>query len=268
MTPTVTLFERPVLRRHAPKRSASHFYQAAVDDPRAVAGVDLDTIESRITAAVRLAYRVAQSLEERSTRLAKRVRAAGDQATGGSSDTKRSDRRALDATEQLIFKTMMSGLAWLEGAAADRGNPIRRAATAQFQLLGSMLGLLPTQESSAGEPPRTEHAPGRQGAEPGIEEARHSRPTQTLQIRYTKTERRPVRLVDSDLTGLAGARRTLPLTFYGGRTGRTSFEGELESRGTGYVLTVRPLRTTPVGVYRAAVCNDEDVQVGFIEMAL
>jgi hypothetical protein len=70
------------------------------------------------------------------------------------------------------------------------------------------------------------------------------------------------------LTGLAGARRTLPLTFYGGRTGRTSFEGELESRGTGYVLTVRPLRTTPVGVYRAAVCNDEDVQVGFIEMAL
>jgi hypothetical protein len=31
---------------------------------------------------------------------------------------------------------------------------------------------------------------------------------------------------------------------------------------------VRPLRTTPVGVYRAAVCNDEDVQVGFIEMAL
>ena len=105
-------------------------------------GVPLDSVESAVTAAVRMGYKVAAAQIERTARIARRFRDAGDQAAGARRDQgESSERKALDASEQLIFKALMAGLGWLEGVAADNGNPVRRIAAAQFQMLGAMLGL-------------------------------------------------------------------------------------------------------------------------------
>jgi hypothetical protein len=105
-------------------------------------------VESAVTAAVRLGYQVAEAQIDRTARVAKRFRDAAGRAAGGKG-AGTEGRQALDATEQIIFKTMMAGLSFLEGAAVDHRNPIRRAATAQFRLLGSMLGLLPPDDASS-----------------------------------------------------------------------------------------------------------------------
>ena len=67
--------------------------------------------EDAVVAAVRLAYQVAETQIERSARLARRLRKAGDRAVGA-----RSDRKAVDATEQMIVRAMMGALTWLEGS--------------------------------------------------------------------------------------------------------------------------------------------------------
>ena len=53
----------------------------------------------------------------------------------------RSDRKALDATEQLVFRAMMSALGWLEGLAAEGDSPLKRLVLAQYRILGSVLGI-------------------------------------------------------------------------------------------------------------------------------
>ena len=41
------------------------------------------------------------------------------------------------------FKPTTALLGWVEGAASDRGNPLKRLAVAQYRLLGSLPGLTP-----------------------------------------------------------------------------------------------------------------------------
>ena len=272
-SPARIRFERPLLKRYEPNRAASNFYKAAVDDPSAIGGIPLDSVEAAVTAAVRLGYKVAEAQVERSARLAKRFREAGDRTTGGSSDEKRSDKQALDATEQIIFKTMMAGLGWLEGAAADRGNPVRRLATAQFQLLGSMLGLLPAEAPGAGEThPPDEPSPAERGGaamrSTGTSEAGTGR-TQPL-IKHDKAAngRRPVRVVEWELSSET-REGTFELTFYGSDSGSSTFRGRLHSGRAGRsVLTVRTSLKTPTGLYKAAICDDAGVQVGYIELTV
>ena len=104
-----------------------------------------------MTAAVRMAYKVAAAQVDRSSRLAQRLRDAGDRAVGPGSD-----RQALDATERLVFRAMMGGLTWLETAAAERDSPLKRLLAAEYRIVGSMLGLVPTDGSSPpGDPRRT-----------------------------------------------------------------------------------------------------------------
>ena len=132
------LWARPQLEDAGPIRNASGFFRTAEGDGSALGGVPLVAAEDAVVAAVRMAYKVADAQLQRSARLAERLRKAGDRAVGEGSE-----RKALDASEQLVFRAMMSGVEWLEAAAAERKSPLKRLMTAQYMLMGSMLGLGP-----------------------------------------------------------------------------------------------------------------------------
>jgi hypothetical protein len=129
-------WRRPPTERSGPDRGAGGFYRTADDPTMTLGGIPLNQTEDAVVAAVRLAYRVADAQIERSSRLAERLRQAGDAAVGT-----RSDRQALDATERLVFNAAMSGLGWLEGIAAEGDSPIKRLLAVQYRMLGAMLGL-------------------------------------------------------------------------------------------------------------------------------
>jgi hypothetical protein len=135
---TPSPWSRPQLERSGPKRVAGGLYRTSDDGRNGISGVPLVAVDDAVGAAVRMAYRVAEAQIDRSTQLARRLRQAGDRAVGG-----RSDRKAVDATEQLIFKAAMSALSWLERSAAEP-DPVKRFASAQYQLVGSVLGLTPS----------------------------------------------------------------------------------------------------------------------------
>ena len=129
--------------RPEPKSPVRHARPEASTGPRrirrpSVKSVPLTEAEDAIVAAVRMAYGVASAQVERSGRLAQRLREAGDREIG-----ERSDRKAIDATEQLVFRAMMSALGWLEGLAAEGDSPLKRLVLAQYRILGSVLGIDP-----------------------------------------------------------------------------------------------------------------------------
>ena len=129
-------WSRPSLERTGPIRSAGGVYRTAETGGESLGGVPLVTAEDAAVAAVRMAYRVAETQIARSGRLADRLRDAGDRAVG-----EQSDRKALDATERLIFRSMMSAAAWLEAGVAEGDTPVRRLMATQYRVIGSMLGL-------------------------------------------------------------------------------------------------------------------------------
>jgi hypothetical protein len=268
-------FTRPLPSRHGPNRAAANFYRAAGDNPDTIGGIALDSVEAAATAAVRLGYRIAEAQIDRTTRIAQRMREAGDRATGGSTDSKRSDRKALDATEELIFKGLMAGLGFLEGAAADRGNPIRRLATAQFQLLGSLLGLTPDRDTSRGrrtEPPvdddyddAVDQTP--KGVSPRAPKATRRPPQVKHAPRAGSGGRRAVRVTEWHLSSDAPP-GSYPLMFYPEAPPATAFPGELGVTRSGATLTVKTSAKTRAGRYQAAICDDDGLQVGFIELTV
>ena len=90
---------RPPLARDRPVRTAGGLFRTAQGTSAGIntglGGVPLIATEDAVVAAVRLAYKVADAQIDRSARLAQRLREAGDRAVGA-----RSDRKAIDATEQ------------------------------------------------------------------------------------------------------------------------------------------------------------------------
>jgi hypothetical protein len=248
-------FARPRLERVGPDRRARNFYRSAASGGPAIGGIPLDSTEAAVVAAVRMAYRVAEVQIERSARLARRLREEGDRAAGP-----RSDRQALDATERLVFRAMMSLLSWVEGAASDRGNPLKRLAVAQYRLLGSLLNLAPAD------------GPQRRRADRPVERSspRERAPRFPVRIQLSGPERRPVRLTAWEYGGDTSAPATIPVVFYHvDRASVNALEGALvigDQRSVTLRLTTSS--THRAGRWRAALCDDQGYQVGRIEIML
>lgn len=271
--------ERPTVERIRPNRGAGNFYRAASDDSRAVGGIPLDNVEATVTAAVRTGYRIAQAQLDRSARLARRLREAGDEATGVGEDGQRSDVKALDATEQLIFKGLMSGLSWFEGVAAEGDNPLKRLATAEFRMLGSMLGLLPREPQGAGAAAGVGSRRRSEGAGPptsGASEVRRHRPLP--KIRHlsggSKSKdkaaraavQRPVRVREFEL--LDDVPGDYLVVFYH-RDLQRSLKGTLRLTPTAApVLSIATPASAPLGVYKGAVCDAGGLQIGRLDIVL
>jgi hypothetical protein len=261
------LFKRPLLTRTLPDRTARHYYRSAADDGKAIGGIPLDSTEAAIVAVVRMAYKVAEVQIDRSARLARRLREEGDRAVGP-----RSDRQALDATERLVFQAVMALLGWVEGAASDRGNPLKRLAVAQYRLLGSLLGLTPSKA------PKTEEG---RDAEDASRLADTSRPEPAadrgeewpffpVRIKHVGKERRAVRIREWEYAGEVRLPTTIPVKFYNVEPGsRRPLEGKIVVTGRrSATLTLAISQSAPAGLWRAALCDADGMQIGRIEIVL
>jgi hypothetical protein len=230
--------------------------------------VPLDSVEAAVTSAVRMGYSIAEAQIDRSARLARRLREAGDRAAGPDSD-----RQAVDATERLVFRAMMAGVSWLEGIAAEPGSPLKRLAAAEYRILGSLFGLSSAAEPSApdGRPP-ARSAGDTDASRPGTSGSaafpRASRVRVPLRIRHLGQERRAVDVREWVLDAEIPAAR-YRITFYNVERPADSIPGTLTVRGTGpATLALETSREAVPGLWKAAICDSGDIQVGHIEIAL
>jgi len=256
-------YARPSLERSKPIRTAGGLYRTAAGARPGVGGVPLIAAQDAVVAAVRMAYRVAEAQIDRSSRLARRLREAGDRAVGA-----RSDRKAVDATEQLILRAVMGALAWLEGLADER-DPVRRLMTAQYRMAGSMFGLTPS--GAPGSPRRD--APG--GA-PRSTDATPASPPQPGGSNVTlpplkivlKGDKRPVQIRRYDVE--SGVSHKNPdLKFFSDAGVASTFKADLAIEADGRATLALWIHSDAnPGVWKTAVCDGEDVQIGVIEIEL
>jgi hypothetical protein len=249
------LWSREPPRRTSPKRGAGGFYRTAEGDGPGLGGVPLSAAEDAVVAAVRLAYKVADAQVDRSTRVAQRLREAGDRASGAGSE-----RKAVDAMEDLVMKTLMSGLAWWEGSVAEGGCPVKRLMAAEFQLLASFLGSPAarkdqTSATASDEEPRRAAAPDRTASI-----------APPLQIAH-KGARRAVRVRAWEITG-AGAIDPHVVLYNADRPESPPLAGELVLDGKAARLTLDISLTTSPGSWSAAICSPDGVQLGIVEFIL
>lgn len=252
-------FRRPALAATGPDRRAGGFYRTADNEDGTLPGVPLTGAEDAVVAAVRLGYKVAAAQIERSARLAKRLRDAGERAAGPDSE-----RQALDATERLLFDSMMAGLAWLEGVAADPSCPLKRLAAAEYRLLGSLFGLTPGE--AAAKPAHTVPAASKAGGEAAARPPQA--PVAPLRIVLLGAERRAVRVRAWEIApDLAPAE--LPVVFYSTQMiDAPPLEGQVSTATPPPTLRVTTRQRSPAGPWRAAVCLPDGEQVGIIEIEL
>jgi hypothetical protein len=254
---------RPQLERSKPIRTAAGFYRTAEGGRPGVGGVPLTAAEDSVVAAVRLAYNVAEAQIERSARLARRLREAGDRAVGA-----RSDRKAVDAVEQLMLKAIQGALVWLERT-ADDPDPVKRLLVAQYRLAGSMLGLTPSDapRSSGGDAPERSARSFDAAAPSRPERGASHAPAHPLKVVLKGQFRRPVRITRYEVA--SGALRS-EVKFYS----VTDIESDpLKADlaiGTGVhdALSLEIPRLAKSGLWKAAVCDSENVQIGVIEIEL
>jgi len=256
-------WSRPQLERSKPIRTAGGFYRTAEGGRPGVGGVPLTAAEDSVVAAVRMAYNVAEAQIERSARLARRLREAGDRAIGP-----RSDRKAVDAVEQLMLKAIQGAIVWLERT-ADDPDPVKRLLVAQYRLAGSMFGLTPSgaPRSPVGDAPERAAqsvdaaAPSR--PEPGVSYA----PAGLLKVVLNGEFRRPVRITRYEVA--SGALRS-EVQFYSVADIQSDpLKADLViDAGGRSALSLETSRLAKPGLWKAAVCDSENVQIGVIEIEL
>ena len=262
---TTVPFVRPQPGRTRPNRGAGNFYKSAVGTGEKL--LPFDSAEAAVVAAVRMGYKIAEAQIDRTARVAQRLRDAGDAAAGPGSD-----RKALDATEQLVFRAMMAGLGWLEGIACDSGNPIRRLASAEYRILGSLFGLTSSSEPAASASAGTGVGTGRDettGTIPGSpSEQGAARRRGGLRVWHRGGDRRPVQVRHWEL-GADSAPGSLDLQFFSGDRASEPWDGTLILGGeAGPVLALSTPRDAVSGIWKAAICDRQGYQVGYIEISL
>jgi hypothetical protein len=272
--PDDKLWQRPHLVRHGPRRTAGTFYRTAETEQKGtkLGGVTLNEAEDAVVAAVRMAYKVASEQVDRSTRLAQRLRTASKRAIGS-----QPERKALDATEQLVFRTMMGGLSWFESIASEEDSPLKRMLAIQYKIVGSMLGIERSEKVAPTRIPPEE--PARAPDTGGLARPRSADLGDTtgrvLKIRHTGDKQRAVRVVRFDVGDLDTLR--IDVVFYpvepSGKEAPPECTATLEIRGRGDVtLYIDTPPDMQPGLWRAAVCSTEGpqrgLQVGCIEISV
>ena len=245
--------------RSAPKRNAGGLYRTPEDGKGALGGVPLNSANAAVVAAVRLAYRVAEAQVDRSTRMARRLREAGDKQAGRSSDSK-----ALDATERLVMKTLMSGLEWWEGSVAEGRCPVKRLAAAEYQMLGTILGFTPAPQGR-----QDKAAPGAEAPAPPRPERRSRAAREPLAV-VLKGEKKHRRHVTVNAWDIASAENLDPAVYFHSvdHAGAEPIRAILEVvEGRIRLVIETPAGAAP-GRWTCAVWDQADVQVGSIEISL
>jgi len=241
-------WSRPPVERDGPVRATGTLFQS-VDPSQGGAS----TTEDAVVAAVRMAYKIAQTNVARSARLSQRLRRAGDRAVGA-----QSPRKAADATQDLVTDTMMTALGWVEAFLADDSR-LKRVSTAQYRLIGSLLGLVPDRDPTVdsavqGAPAATDpvKAPDARNAKIVLRE--RGRPVRVRKLEFVTRE--PIQQTS--------------IYFYSvSDIGSDPIEAALVRNGSGEVLlTLSTASVNTLGCWRAAVCSETGEQLGVIEIEL
>lgn len=251
------LFRRPTLERTRPVRNFGAAYRVPDKSGASLGGVPLSTMEDSAVAFVRTVYKVADAGVDRSARLAKRLRNAGDRAVGP-----RSGRKALDSTEQLVFRGLMAALGWLEALGAEEGSPLQRLAAAQYELLGSLLFVKPRKPTATPEPQAA--APAEERTVRAAQARQNS--SAVLRIAHSQARPRAVNVVTFELE--PGAMRERVYLHHVGDVAAEPVEASLTRTEGGATLALDTTKLTPAGLWRAPVCDPDGVQVGVMEIEL
>lgn len=256
-------WKRPSAAVNGPVRNAGGFYRTAEGEGREHGGVPLATANAAVVAAVRLAYQVAEAQIDRSTRLARRLREAGDREVGS-----RSDEKVLDATEQLVMKTLLSGLEWWESSVAEGRCPVKRLAAAEYQMLGTVLGFETLRGARKASGARASApTPAAPVPSPRAREAAAHGKLQVV-LKGPAKNRRRVSVVGWELSATGSFHNKV--YFHPAREGAGEpLEADV---AVGPERTVQLTIETPPGLqpghWTCAICDLADVQVGYIEISL
>jgi hypothetical protein len=257
-------WRRPDIEEIGPNRAAGGFYRTGTSvegTPRS--GVPLSTANAAVVAAVRLAYEVAETQVERSTRMAARLRAAADEQVGEGSGG-----HALEAAERLVMNSLVSGLQWWETSVAEGRCPVKRLAAAEYQMLGTLLGLGPAAKRKEAD----ERGPASaERASPENIARTADTAKQKLQVVHTADarERRRVAVEDWELT-CAGSLQGKVYFYCADHSVKDPIEAEVvsEADGKNARLTIKTPPQAAAGEWQCVICDDNGLQVGHIEITL
>jgi hypothetical protein len=270
----------PGLAVTRPNRAFTGIYRSADGqrDGEAIAGVPLQAASDAVVAAVKLGYKVADAQIERGRRLARGLNSAARR--GGMPNA--SD--PVDAAEHLLIRMAQLGLEWVEGAALEPGGSLRRLTQAQYEAIGSLLGL---RRASAGAPPQRatdERSPEGAGTRPvqpppppdasafdwAAKSAATQQPASSTRmpaVRHKQDSvRRHVRVLKVEVTGTLPSEDLNVTFYYRDDPQRPVLCGTLTVHAEELRLVTDA--SHPAGRWSGALCDADGLQIGLVEIEL
>lgn len=258
---------RPELPVRAPDRSLGGLLRSAdrsaarsgADDAAAqvIAGVPLQTVSDAVVATVRLGYQVADRQIERGRRVTEQLRGAA--ARAGVDDPE----AWIEHTERLLAKAFTLGSGMADGAlGAD--SPLMRLARAELKLLARWAGLkLDAAPDAAADTATDPTAESKAGAS-----APQAPPAVAVRLAAEDpADRRAVRVLQAQWSALPA--QELPLWFHlRGAAAAEPMAGTLARVDGRDRLSLQTRRSHPAGVWRAAVCLADGLQIGWVDVEL
>ena len=159
----------------------------------------------------------------------------------------------------------MSVLTWVEGLAGER-DPVRRLMAAQYQIAGSMFGLTQPRASGSGGDGAGDEAPRAADGPPPQPKSTGS----LAQVKVVlKGDKRPVRIKRYEVMAGVPAKISHLLFSNNSAHARKTLNSTLAIEPGGQVmLEFTHLIDADPGLWKAAVCDDQNVQLGVIEHEL
>ena len=249
-------FRRPATVQGPDRRAGELFRMTGAGT--GIAGIPVDSAEAAAIAAVRAGYRVAEAQIDRLRNIGDRARHVGAQVAGDEAE-----RQAVDQAEKLVSKSLLAGLSWLEGVAAEPGSPWHRFAAAQYRLLGGALGLESGPAPSAPEPRQPLAERGPRAASP--------RPAQSRapSIVHGGKARRRVLVRGFEIEAPARSRAFESISFFHAtELDADAITGHFRPGPGGPALHVEIEKNSPPGRWSAVLCDEANRQVGWIEIEI
>ena len=260
-------FTRPTLARTKPDRGAANYYRASSDDGTHPEGIPLDSAEAATVAVVRMAYKVAEAQIDRSFRLAQRLREEGDRVGGPNSG-----EQALDAYERLVFKALMGILSWIELLGSDPGGRFKKLITAEYQIVGSLLGLNLLKTSELDKKSPSDQCVRKNNRSDSAQTAKAFKKAagMAVQIKHCGEDRRAVRICACALDNEAHRLDQSTVKFYSVKYQTAPpIEGLFQLTNNNVpLLTINTPQSAPSGRWTAALCDSTGLQLGHLEIKI
>lgn len=253
-------WKRPELTARAPNRAIGGLYRIAPGQKggKIFGGVPLQTTEDAVVAAVRTGYRIADAQIEHGMRIAQELRGAAQRAGAGE------PKDMLTNAEALIGRALQLMAEWLETLAAEPSSPLKRLLSAQYRLLGALIGLeANAPKDFVAEIQELVKQTVRDAAAPERSARPERRPPVARPVIKFDKEPRAVELVKWELSNDLANVQLSPLNFMRAGDPGSTFNGSIERRPNGMLTLALSLDAkTPEGQWKAPICGTDKVLLG------